>query len=281
MTAGVSIYLSGWCLSAEDRLLTFLEEILSQNQENVTLIGSSGGSLFAAYFALGLSDDISKYEFVAVCNSFQKFTLTWDEKYNILRDWIKSLTGGAMCTVRQWRARSIRNFAIMVYDQEKHSPLLISHLDNFHLADVLLSACFRESPSFTYADTFKYPWIDIENIINSTVICSSLKPSPLLNFTCKSSFELKRPWNTCLDSQIVLDLYDAMLVQLPTTLTMTFQQASLPESGLAVFDPYRWCRGLMHNQTKPHVDCSLKHDYVQCFSASFLTWYLVACFIEF
>ena len=268
-------YFSGCCCDTEKERLHLIDELFLKNQ-NVILIGSSGGALLASFFALGLDDDISKQEFFYFYHSFQNLTLTWHKKYNMLKDWIKSLTGGGLCTIRQWRARATRDFAMIVYDYKLHHPILINSSSNWCIADVLIGANFRETPSFHVPKIIPNPWVDVENIIPSSILCSSLKPIPIIHFKTASSCEMKRPENTKSDAQILVDVYDVMLSKPATSLTMTFHQSSFPESGLAVFDPYRWFHGLITRSTSDNSQ--QKKPYIVFVSLSLLTWYIVSFF---
>ena len=272
------LYISGYGAYSED-LVTLLDKILSQLDENVSLVGSSKGALIALFFSLGLQDQGTKREFFETCRFLQNSTLSLEQKRSILCTWIKAISGGGACTLRQWRARGVRNFYIFLYDYSAHMPILVDCQNNYKVVDVIIHACLRESPSFNIPKSLLHSWIDVETIIPPSVLCNALKPVPLLHFASSSKFELKRPWNSSFDSQILIDIYDAMLSKLPTTLTMIFHTSELPESGLAVFDPRRWCRGLASGQTST-INITPDKTPLTRFTIAFLTWNLITIYLH-
>jgi len=276
------IYVSGSVKSAVE-LLPILQAFMGSSTGcRPRLIGSSGGALIAAFMSLGSVSPGEKRDFLALCETLGRPSLSWQHCLFAVRGWVRAVTGGAACNLRQWRDRCGRGFSVLVYDYSSASPVMlgqdaqveIAH-DRIGVADVLASACIRSTPSFDVPMRPGLPWTDVEAVIPAAMLCFALNPRPLLHFT---SSETEGTGLTPCSPQLrsLCDCYEAMFKVEPSLLTWRVHTPQVPDSALAIFHPSRWSQGLISRHGAAAHAGTNSHTI---FALGLLVWVLANCLL--
>ena len=265
-----TLYISGSAADAQ-LLLPVLQPLVADGCR-YELLGSSGGALLAAFLSLGSVDASEKRDFLTLCQKLHRPTVSWPCCLEAVRAWVRAVTGGAACSLRQWRARCGRGFSVLVYDAQSSMPVILGADERLGVADVLASACVRGSPSFDVPERPGLPWADIETVLPSTLICSALRPLPFLHLTSNAG-RRRQESGTTPQLEAVCDCYETMFSVPPCVLTWRAHTAQEPASALALFDPSRWSQGLSCRRAPPAMQSSTP------FALGLLVWTIVSCFL--
>ena len=137
----------------------------------VEVVGSGGGALLAAFAALP-QDSSTQRRFLRLCDE-----LTRGDVLPPLRSWVRDVSGGAACSLRQWRQR-YGPFAAIVFDLTSLRPRLFDCSQRMAVAELLAGALQHETPERKLRGSF----INIEEMLPASLIARCLRPAPLLHF---------------------------------------------------------------------------------------------------
>jgi hypothetical protein len=232
------------------------------------LVGSSGGALLAAFLSLRREERGEKRDFLNLCGRVAKM-YTWSEVYGALRGWVRDVTGGAACTMRQWCAK--RAFSPVLYDFERRRPVVVGP-GKHSVAYVLACCVLRDAPARSLP-ALPEPWIDVETVLHPSLLSRAIVPPVALHFT------------SCLDRGLrpgpgdVMGLQEQALHAPPCSLTWN---VPLPHGGASLLPsallPSRW-PGLLSLRWSQAAATASAEDRV-VFALGFLAWALLGLVLE-
>jgi hypothetical protein len=231
------VYVSG-SLRGVSRLLPVLSALTKGGGGQLRIVGSSGGALLSAFLSLAPASPEEERTFVALVDALL-WSRSWNETLATLRAWVRSLSGGAGCTMRQWAAR-FNDFQVAVYDYSRSRPILVGADSRAPVASLLAHAILRESPSQTLPFHLPDAWIDVEAIIPAGLLARALVPPPGLHFTSRPAPEEPALTPARIPGAPYVDqAYERLLDLPPVHLAWA---VTVPEaaSAAAFFNPSRW-----------------------------------------
>ena len=232
------------------------------------LVGSSGGALLAAFLSLRQEHRDEKRNFLNLCGRVAGMS-TWAEVYGALRGWVRDVTGGAACTMRQWCAQCA--FSPVLYDFERARPVVIG--PGRHAVAYVLACCVLRDAPARGLPALPEPWIDVETVLHPSLLSRALVPPVALHFT------------SCFDRSLrpepgdVMGLQEQALHAPPCSLTwnvpLPHSDASLLPSALI---PSRWPGLLSLRWARAAATASAEDRAV--FALGFLAWALLGLILH-
>ena len=122
MSSGTSIYISGGCASILT-LFAILRPLFAKEFHSLCVIGSSGGALLVTFLSMGITTLCVRRRFIQLCQDISG-AMNWQNLHQMLRDWVREITGGAACTMKQWR-NLFGPLHLLVYDYSRARPILV------------------------------------------------------------------------------------------------------------------------------------------------------------
>ena len=213
--------------------------------------------MLTAFMTLGHVDTCESQRFVALCESLAS-ARDWRQVLSALRAWVREVTGGAACSMRQWAAR-FSSFHVVVFDCETFRPRVVTDgADSvaFVLASALLHEDITQPPR-------ENRWMDVEEVVPASALCLCVRPAPFFHFTT----EAPSPPLSILNAQTIM-------LQAPSV-HFTWQAAwPEPQRGLlSLFTSHGWQSFMI-----PRVSCRRETNVQQVlcmFALGFLPWLVV------
>ena len=268
------MYISG-SLGGVARLIPVLTRLWSPRGGPNTILGSSGGVLLAAFLSLSPTSVNEERAFIALVDTL-RLSRIWTETIDATRAWVRSLSGGASCTMRQWAAR-FAGFSALVYDYSSARPVLVTSESRVSVAALLAHAVLRDTPTQNLPLAVRQTWIDVEAVAPSSFLVRAIAPPPGLHFSSRPCAEEQQAAGSCLiPGAPYVDLaYERMLRLPPVHLTWTVIVPHASSLAAAVFNPSRWSEFLRskkwaHPSNAVDGECALVP-----FALALVTWVLV------
>lgn len=266
MAAGTSIYISGGCASILT-LFAIIRPLFASEAHSRCVIGSSGGALLATFLSMGGSELCVRRRFIQLCQDISG-AMNWHSLHQMLRDWVRDITGGAACTMKQWR-NLFAPLHLLVYDYSRARPLLVDPLSNRPVAFVLACCLLHDTPSYALPPHLPETWVDVENVIPPCALCTVISPPVALHFT---STTILKDMVGCNVATKVLHLQERALSR--PLQHLTWQAIRLaPDSNFgSLLHPKGWSNLLRSRQCQTsHQTCSDENECVQ-FALGFVAW---------
>ena len=243
--SGTCIYISGGITSI---LSTFavLRPLCTRSEHKLCCVGSSGGALLVAFLSMGVTTSGERRRFFQLCQDLPE-AVNWNSLHELLRDWVREITGGAACTMKQWRAR-FGPLRVLVYDYARARPVLVDAKSCRTVAFVLASCLLHDTPAYALPPNLPEHWMDVEYVIPPCTLCKAIKPAVALHFTSVSTLEEKSEGNAAAQ---VLHLQEKALRSPLQHLTWQTVRVA-PESNFgSLLHPKGWSSLLRARRTLP------------------------------
>lgn len=268
---GMCIYISGGITSI---LSTFavLRPLCTRSEHKLCCVGSSGGALLVAFLSLGVTTSGERRRFSQLCKDLPA-AVNWNSLHELLRAWVREITGGAACTMKQWRAR-FGPLQVLVYDYARAKPVLVDANSSCRTVAFVLASCLlHDTPAYVLPANLPEHWMDVEYVIPPCTLCKAIQPPVALHFTSVSMLEEKSEGNVAAQ---VLHLQEKAL-RSPLQ-HLTWQTVCLaPESNFgSLLHPKGWSSLLRARRTLPPDFIESSGD-VECvkFALGFIVWVVV------
>ena len=268
--AGGCVYLSG-SISAVPAALPVLAYLFPGRPAFYAprLIGSSGGTVLAAFLSLGAVESEERRLFTELC-TILSVTQRWADLHGLLRTWVREMTGGAACTMRQWSAR-FSDFHAIVYDYAQSRTRVISCSTSRHTVAFVLASCLLQGSTLAHsfpagrAET----WVNVEEILPASFLARCITPPPALHFTSMHSVESRGPTTTAELLNVQHSMLSAAMVHLTWTTVLPCAKRSL----WSVVSPW-WASFLTPGH--PRLSRSESEEVVGArFALAFCAWVFV------
>ena len=230
---------------------------------NHCLVGSSGGALLAAFLSLQREESKEQRAFVKMCGRLAKMYL-WSEIFGTLRNWVRDVTGGAACTMKQWRAK-FTGFSPVLYDFERDRPVVVG--SGKHAVAYILACCIlRDAPAQSLPADLLEPWIDVETVLHPSLLCRALAPPVALHFTsCVEQSLAPKPGD-------VMGLQERTLHAPPCSLTWNVPLSDIGDTASLL--PGSW-PGLLGLRWSQNAMAKPSTENRALFALRFLVWVLL------
>lgn len=264
------VYVSG-SLRGVSRLLPVLGALTKGGGGQLHIVGSSGGALLSAFLSLAPTSLNEERAFSTLVDVLL-VSRTWNETLSTLRAWVRTLSGGAACTMRQWAAR-FHNFSVIVYDYSRSRPILVSAIDSrVSVAALLAQAILRESPFQNISSCMPNAWIDVEAIMPASLLVRALVPPPGLHFSSRAAPEEPTPAPARIPGAPYVDqVYEHLLDLPPVHLRWTVTVPEVASAAAAVFNPSRWSSFVRSKWSRRSDEANAQPDLIG-FALAFIVW---------
>jgi len=228
--------------------------------------------MLVAFLSLGSTTSSERRLFFQLCQELTT-AVNWTNLHELIRAWVREMTGGAACTMKQWATR-FGALRVLVYDYSLGRPILVdSNSSNRTVAFVLACSLLHDTPAYALPPSLPEHWMDVEYVIPPSALCKALCPPVALHFTSVSMPE--EPTESNVAAHVLHLQEDALCAPIQHLTWRTVRTFPGSDFG-SILHPKGWS-SLLRARRKLPTECMEHSGEAACtpFALGFVVWTLV------